>query len=104
MIKTRMSQDEMMQFIKNVGRSELFEEMEDAKELAHVYTTWNGKSRYLKAVRASLIALGYDREWVDTDFKEAIEDYYYGEQAKIDNKAKLEMADSAASVLAALFS
>lgn len=100
MINAKMTKDEMMQFIKDIGRCELFDEMEDAKNLAHVFTTWSGKSCYLKAVRVTLVTLGYDEQWVDTEFKNALEDYYYNGQAAIDNAEKMKMADLAGKVVA----
>lgn len=100
MVGAKMTNEEMVQFIKDIGRCELFHEMEDAKKLAHVYTTWSGYPRYLKAIRVSLVALGYDEEWVDTEFKEALDEYYLGGQAAIDNKEKLEMADMAGKMFA----
>lgn len=39
---------------------------------------WNGYPRYIKAVRVSLVAMGYDEQWVDTEFRDAIEKKYLG--------------------------
>lgn len=33
-------------------------------------------SRYLKAVRVTLISLGFDDEWVENDFRDALEKEY----------------------------
>lgn len=32
--------------------------------------------RYLKAVRVTLVSLGFDKEWVNTDFRDALEAQY----------------------------
>lgn len=63
-----MDKDEMNKFIENIGRTELYDEIHNS----------NGYPRYIKAVRASLIALGYDEEWVDSEFRNAIEKRYLG--------------------------
>ena len=39
---------------------------------------WNGYPRYIKAVRVSLVEMGYDEQWVDTEFRDAIEKKYLG--------------------------
>lgn len=63
----KMTEKEMMEFIRGVGRSELWDELKDRPKQY---------PRYLKAVRVSLVELGYDEEWVDTTFREALESYY----------------------------
>lgn len=32
--------------------------------------------RYLKAVRVTLVSLGFDKEWVNTDFRDTLEAQY----------------------------
>lgn len=71
----KMSHDEMMQFIMAVGRSELFDELR-ALKLHHRSVAELQGSYYMKAVRATLCALGYDCRWVDSEFRGALEDYY----------------------------
>lgn len=71
-----MDKDEMRSYIEAVGRTELYVEKEDAKKFAHNGTTWNGYPRYLKAIRVSLVAMGYDEHWVDTTFRDALEKEY----------------------------
>lgn len=44
--------------------------------------------RYLKAVRVTLVSLGFDKEWVNTDFRDALEAQYlegYHGPTKINN-------------------
>lgn len=62
-----MTEQKMMTFIKSIGRSELWDELEERP---------NEYPRYLKAVRVSLIELGYDEQWVDTTFRTALEKEY----------------------------
>lgn len=71
-----MDEDEMRAYIDSIGRRELYTEKEDAKKFHHNGTTWNGYPRYLKAIRVSLITLGYDQDWVETDFRDALEAKY----------------------------
>ena len=63
-----MDKDEMNKFIENIGRTELYDEIHNS----------NGYPRYIKGVRASLVALGYDEEWVNSEFRDAIEKRYLG--------------------------
>lgn len=65
-----MAKEEMNNFIKKVGRTELYDEMKERP----------GKNlRYLKAVRVSLVSLGYDERWVDDEFRTALEAAYPSE-------------------------
>lgn len=66
--KAIMNKDEMNKFIENIGRTELYDEIHNS----------NGYPRYIKGVRASLVALGYDEKWVDSEFRNAIEKRYLG--------------------------
>ena len=63
----KMTAQQMMDFIKGIGRSELWDELEERPK---------GYPRYLKAVRVSLVELGYDEQWVDTTFRTALEKEY----------------------------
>lgn len=73
-----MSHQEMMQYIKDVGRTELFQELEDLRNKNYSMIRRNTvpSSRYLKAICVSLVALGYDEQWVDTTFRDALETEY----------------------------
>lgn len=62
-----MTEQQMMDFIKGIGRSELWDELEERP---------NKYPRYLKAVRVTLVELGYDEQWVDTTFRTALEKEY----------------------------
>lgn len=66
--KAIMNKDEMNKFIENIGRTELYDEIHNS----------NGYPRYIKGVRASLVALGYDEKWVNSEFRDAIEKRYLG--------------------------
>lgn len=57
-----MDEAEMWRFINAAHRTEC-----DANEWV-----------YTKAIRASLIALGYDQDWVNGPFREALETSYAG--------------------------
>lgn len=68
-----MTKEEMDAFIEKIGRSELYDELESMnKAIPRI-----PYSRYLKAVRVSLVALGYDEKWVDTEFRDALEKKYH---------------------------
>ena len=70
----QMSKEMMAEFIDNVGRTELYDEMKNIK----IYSMSNKYPPYLKAVRVTLIELGYDPDWVDGPFRDALEDKYLG--------------------------
>lgn len=65
-----MTEQKMMDYIKRIGRCELWDEL---KERPKKYP------RYLKAIRVSLVELGFDEQWVDTTFRAALEKEYMGE-------------------------
>lgn len=72
-----MSEDEMSRYIEKIGRTELFDEMQDLNN--HYYGLVRSGipyPRYLKAICVSLVALGYDEQWVDTTFRDALEKRY----------------------------
>lgn len=73
----RMSHNEMMRFIEDIGRRELFKELKGLRSKQHRRraTEYKG-SYYLKAVRVTLHSLGYDCQWVDGEFRDALENYY----------------------------
>ena len=62
-----MSNEEMNNFIENVGRRELYNEMEQNPRRY---------PKYLKAVRVTLVELGFDARWVDDTFRDALEKRY----------------------------
>lgn len=75
-----MDEDEMNKFIENIGRTELYDEVHDSKlrRGERLKMKWNGYPRYIKAIRVSLVEMGYDERWVDTEFRDAIEMKYLG--------------------------
>ena len=73
-----MTNEEMKDFIEKVGRTELFDEKEDLANANYKLVRGNTDPypRYLKAVRVSLVALGYDEKWVEGEFRDALEARY----------------------------
>ena len=74
-----MEEDEMYKYIENIGRTELFDEIEDVNSDKYILVRHNCPHpypRYLKAIRVSLVAQGYDAHWVDTEFRDALEKNY----------------------------
>ena len=78
--RATMDEDEMNKFIESIGRTELYDEVHDSKLRRgdRLKMKWNGYPRYIKAIRVSLVAMGYDEQWVDTEFRDAIEMKYLG--------------------------
>lgn len=70
-----MSQEQMYQYIEDIGRCELYDELEQNRS-PHAIFQKDRSLKYLKAIRASLIALGFSQEWVETEFKQALEERY----------------------------
>ena len=62
------------ELVENIGRSELFEEI-NSMDNAMPRIKY---PRYLKAVRVTLISLGFDTHWVEHDFRTALEKKYLG--------------------------
>ena len=73
-----MTENEMNDYIEKIGRSELFEEIDDLRNPMYAMIRRNGVPypRYLKAILVSLVEQGYDQEWVTTNFKRSLEDKY----------------------------
>lgn len=72
MEKKIMNENEMNDFIEKVGRSEVWEEK---RRIANGNLNYNYPT-YLKAVRVTLITLGYDQDWVETVFAPALDAKY----------------------------
>ena len=71
----QMNKEMMNEFIDNIGRTELYDELHDVYgEKRHLMRITY--PRYLKAVRVSLVELGYDPKWVDGPFRDALEEKY----------------------------
>ena len=62
-----MGREELEEFVRNVGRQELYDELEERQ---------TKRPRYFKAIQATLLALGYDEKWVYGDLLEALQDQY----------------------------
>ena len=71
----KLNEQETKELVKNVSRVELFDEISSTKDIV-VKAPY---PRYLKAVRVTLISLGFDEKWVDTDFRDALEAQYLEE-------------------------
>lgn len=59
-MEKKMNQDEMKTFVNKLSRAELHSNV----------------AVYTKAVRVTLIALGYDEDWVNEEFREYLENEY----------------------------
>ena len=71
----KLNEKTTKELVNKVGRSELFDEISSMK----VAMPKIPYPRYLKAVRVTLVSLGFDEEWVDADFRDALETKYLGE-------------------------
>lgn len=68
-----MDKDEMKRYILSLGRSELFDEIDHMRSEVGKRIPY---PRYLKAIRVSLVALGYDQQWVEGEFRDALDKMY----------------------------
>lgn len=79
-MKKVMTDEQLAYFINNVGRLELFEELEDFRSGRYIlvrHNTPHPYPSYLKTIRATLVTLGDDEQWVESDFRDALEAKYY---------------------------
>lgn len=60
------------ELVNNIGKEELFDEIRSMKSTVPRIAY----PRYLKTVRVTLLSLGFDEEWLDTDFRDALEVQY----------------------------
>lgn len=70
--KKIMEENEMIEFINSIDRVELQMEMKELEK-----SNIGRFPRYLKAVKVSLISLGYDEEWVESVFASALLKKYF---------------------------
>lgn len=77
--KKIMSFNQLIPFIRMVGRSELYDELNfiNKKKYFSPTTLVGRDSLYLKGVKATLITLGYNPLWVEGPFTILLEHYYY---------------------------
>lgn len=66
----KMTKKQMEAFIRNIGGKELY------AEKAEIAAGKLSDSRYLKAIRVTLIELGYDTGWVNGELRTALEKAY----------------------------
>lgn len=72
MKQKKMTEDQMYSFVDSVDGNELHEEL----RRIYIERTQTGYPKYLKAIQVSLIALGYDSTWVNTEFRYLLEETY----------------------------
>lgn len=70
--KARMTNEEMYEYIEKIGKNELYDEVQILKKAV----VGRQYPRYLKAIRVSLIAQGYDPDWVEGPFRTALDKKY----------------------------
>jgi hypothetical protein len=68
----KLNEQATKELVNNIGRTELFDEIRSMKGAVPRIPY----PRYLKAVRVTLVSLGFDEKWVDTDFRDALEVQY----------------------------
>lgn len=68
----KLNEKATKELVEKVGRMELFDEI-SSMEKAMPRIPY---PRYLKAVRATLVSLGFDEQWVENDFRDALEARY----------------------------
>ena len=78
MMKKQMTTEEMNEFIEKINRAELTEELKVLNKCGKCPVISFNYPKYLKAIRVSLVALGYDERWVDSVFRSALEKRYLG--------------------------
>lgn len=70
----KLNEWETKELVENISRSELFEEINSmGSAMPRI-----AYPRYLKAVRVTLISLGFDVHWVEHEFRTALEKTYLG--------------------------
>lgn len=68
----KLNEKATKELVNKVGRSELFDEISFMKGSISKIPY----PRYLKAVKVTLVSLGFDEEWVNTDFKNVLDAKY----------------------------
>lgn len=71
----RLNEEATKELVNNIARKELFDEIRSMKSAVPRISY----PRYLKAVRVTLVSIGFDEEWVNTDFRDALEAQYLEE-------------------------
>lgn len=72
----KLNEQATKELVEDIGRIELFDEIQ-SMERAWPRIPY---PRYLKAVRVTLVSLGFDEEWVNTEFRDALEAKYLKKQ------------------------
>lgn len=86
----QMTTSEMNDFIENINRAELEEELQNYNKCRKCPLARYKYPKYLKAIRVSLIALGYDEDWVCGPFRDALEKRYFKKRYRKNNKLTSE--------------
>lgn len=68
----KLNEKATKELVEKVGRTELFEEISSMGPAIPRIPY----PRYLKAVRVTLVSLGFDQDWVEGDFRDALEARY----------------------------
>ena len=71
----KLNEQAIKELVNSIARVELFDEIYSMKSAV----TRIPYPRYLKAVMVTLVSLGFDEEWVNTDFRDALEAQYLEE-------------------------
>ena len=69
----RLTKQATEELVKDIGREELFDEIRFIKNVVPQIAY----PRYLKAVRVTLISLGFDEKWVETEFRDMLDERYF---------------------------
>ena len=71
----KLNEKATKELVNKVGRTELFDEISSMKRAIPRIPY----PRYLKAIRVTLVSLGFDEDWVNSDFRDTLETKYLGE-------------------------
>ena len=73
-----MTNGELNRFVNEIGRCELYDELREFQKPEYRLVARHSipESRYLKAVKVTLVALGYDVTWVGTVVDEKLRQKY----------------------------
>lgn len=77
-MKKIMSHEEIINFIDKLGRTELYQEIDELEKDKAIFGLVNSNPYpvYLKAIIITLVSLDYDEEWVYTTFKKELNAKY----------------------------
>ena len=76
MNKKKMNEDEMMNFIRTIDHFKMCDGLEQSENDRKGSCQRRSLPDYVKGIRAALIALDYDDEWVYTELMHKLEEKY----------------------------